>query len=309
MVKTCTGSAAKKFMSSVQPRLATTPVNLGKLANFVLAAIIHLNRKYGLKYRVDYIRNYLREFGPVAGLNLYRRLNRDSAANTHLEVSVKGISFPVTVRPGTADSSTFDSVFIWKQYELPLPANSKNIFDCGANIGLASAWFANVCPGAQIVALEPQLDNYELLKSNCRHYANITAHQAALWNRVGELNLCDSTVRVDSYQYTEGDGDSSERVAAYDVPSLMALHNVATIDVLKIDIEGAETVVFDEACHDWLDKVRMLIIEMHSDEARVGFEAVISQSNFHWTHTKHGENDVLLRGSVVIRHSKDAADL
>jgi FkbM family methyltransferase len=283
-------------MSSAPSSLATNPVNLGKLAKFVLAPIIHLNRKYGLKYRIDYIRNYVKEFGPVAGLNLYRRLNRTSAANTHFEVSVKTMSFPVAVRPGTADSSTFDSVFIWKQYDLPLPAGTKIIFDCGANIGLASAWFANVCPGARIVALEPQLDNYELLKSNCRYYANITTHQAALWNRVGELSLCDSTVRVDSYQYTDGEGDSSERVAAYDVSTLMALHNVSTIDVLKIDIEGAETVVFDEPCQAWLDKVRMLIIEIHGDEARTAFEAVISQSNFQWTHTTHGENDVLLRG-------------
>ena len=284
-------------MSGVQTGLPPSRFILWKLANFVLSPLIYLNNKYGFKYRIDYVRNYVREFGVVEAFNLQRRLNQASSTNNYLQVNVPGILFPLTVRRGTADSSTFDSVFVWKQYGIELPEGSKTIFDCGANIGLASVWFANVCPAAKIVAIEPQKDNYELLRRNCEPYSNVVLHQAALWNRIGELNLCDSSVRVDSYQYTEGTGDSSQRVAAYDIPWLMAHYDLATIDVLKMDVEGAEQVIFSEACHAWLDNVRMLIIEIHGPEARATFETAISKSNFNWDHTRHGENDVLRRGS------------
>jgi hypothetical protein len=45
------------------------------------------------------------------------------------------------------------------------------------------------------------------------------------------------------------------------VPGLMQQFGLETIDVLKIDVEGAEREIF-AAC-DWMDKVRFLAIELH----------------------------------------------
>lgn len=50
----------------------------------------------------------------------------------------------------------------------------------------------------------------------------------------------------------------------------MERHLLDEIDVLKIDIEGAEFVIFaDNADTDWLQKVRFLAIEIHPDAGDV----------------------------------------
>lgn len=36
-----------------------------------------------------------------------------------------------------------------------------------------------------------------------------------------------------------------------------------TIDILKMDIEGGERYLFNEQAHEWLSKVKILMIELH----------------------------------------------
>src|SRR5262249_34904883 len=43
------------------------------------------------------------------------------------------------------------------------------------------------------------------------------------------------------------------------------------IDILKIDIEGAEKFLFDETCDQWLARTNNLAIELHDDECQVAF--------------------------------------
>ena len=267
-------------------RIATT---LNKITD--VARRIH--RTLGLKYRVDFARHYVSEFGVFGSVRMHRTLKTKEADRQIQTVAVPRLKHPVKLRPGTADSSTFEKIFVWKEYDIALPKNTRTILDCGANIGLATVWFAQVCPEASILAIEPEPQNYRLLEQNCAPYSNIRTLRAAVWNRSCDLFLSSVHSRVDSYQFAEECNPRSDSVKAYDLSTIMANEGVDTIDVLKIDIEGAEAAVFTDNFLNWFRKTRMLIIEIHGDEARSKFEAAAALMN--WRHFKVGENDILVR--------------
>jgi hypothetical protein len=50
-------------------------------------------------------------------------------------------------------------------------------------------------------------------------------------------------------------------VPAVTVPDLMAEFGLEEIDILKLDIEGAESVIFQTQDQSWLGKVRCIIFE------------------------------------------------
>jgi hypothetical protein len=56
-------------------------------------------------------------------------------------------------------------------------------------------------------------------------------------------------------------------------------YEIAKIDLLKIDIEGAESLVFSSDI-SWLKIVDRLIIEIHSDACLKSIEEKISEYNF-----------------------------
>lgn len=52
------------------------------------------------------------------------------------------------------------------------------------------------------------------------------------------------------------------------------------IDILKIDIEGAESVLFSQDCHDWLSRTNCLAIEIHDEACRQAVLGAVSQYPF-----------------------------
>ena len=62
-----------------------------------------------------------------------------------------------------------------------------------------------------------------------------------------------------------GDAGSAariEKVEALSIPTLMRRYGLDWIDILKVDIEGAEKELFESA-PGWIDKVQTVMIELH----------------------------------------------
>ncbi len=95
------------------------------------------------------------------------------------------------MRLNTSDFPTFDQVFIQQEYDFDISRAPKVIVDAGANIGLASIYFANKYPDAKIIAIEPEQSNFKLLEMNVSPYPNVIPVQAALWNKNEDINLID----------------------------------------------------------------------------------------------------------------------
>jgi FkbM family methyltransferase len=185
--------------------------------------------------------------------------------------ALTGIRHPVYFRIGTTDLSVLRQVFVERQYDFRLPTSPKLIVDAGANIGLSAVFFANRYPSAAIVAIEPENSNLRVLKVNVAPYPQIKTMEAALWRENREISLFDSGQGNDSFQISEAsefDSSCKGRVTGVTVDAIMRRMGMDFIDLLKIDIEGAEKEVF-ENCSQWIDNVGVIMAELH-DHLRAG---------------------------------------
>jgi len=184
----------------------------------------------------------------------------------------------------------------------------KVIIDAGANIGLASVLFANRYPDAKIIAIEPENSNFELLKQNVAPYPNIIPLHAALWHKNEKINLIDPGLGkwgfITEANTSSGSlpGQICHTVMAMTLEKIMTDHNLSKINILKIDIEGAEKEVFSDTSA-WIEKIDSLIIELH-ERMKAGctlsFYAGAKGFDKEW---KHGENVYLSKRNYMTKHS------
>jgi FkbM family methyltransferase len=190
-------------------------------------------------------------------------LSKLSGKRPLFKVSVPGIAHPVQVRIGTTDASVLGQVLIEKHYDMPFEVHPKVIIDAGANIGLSAVYFANKYPNATIIALEPEASNFSVLEANARPYPQIKPLNAALWKENGKICLVDPDQGHHGFQTLESRTDGCW-VEAMTVDALMAKFGLDSVDILKIDIEGAEKEVFETSA-GWIQKVGMVMAELHDN--------------------------------------------
>jgi FkbM family methyltransferase len=215
-----------------------------------------------------------------------------------LAVAPAGVRNPVYIRMRTTDVSVYHEVLICGQYAIDLPFSPKIIVDAGANIGMASLYFATKYPQARIIAIEPETSNFAMLAQNVGAYPNILPIHAALWSRDGEIGVntpgsFESPLSKVGFVVREGQGVP---VRAITVRTLMRETGIQCIDILKVDIEGAEKEVF-ETC-DWMDTINCLMIELH-DRLRPGSSAAVDAVSEGFLLSKHGETTVYIRKSCL----------
>lgn len=149
------------------------------------------------------------------------------------------------------------------QYTTKLGKDIKGIIDLGANIGLFSIKFANKYPNASFIAVEPDEDNYKMLRMNTAGYRNIITVQAGVWWRNAYLKVIDTgkgpyAYRVEETQMKNG------TIKGKTIDDLCQEHHIPA-DVVKMDIEGSEFPIFEhlDESPKWLDQTKMFIIETH----------------------------------------------
>jgi FkbM family methyltransferase len=142
-------------------------------------------------------------------------------------------------------------------YRFDAESERPYIIDGGANIGLSVLYFKRLYPEAEILAFEPDTTICGVLSENVAGWSNVTVVQAALATSKETLGF------VSEGSWAGRLSHSGEN-ASYEVPSVRLKDYLdRSIDLLKLDIEGAETdVIFD--CADRLDRVDHLFCEYHS---------------------------------------------
>lgn len=77
------------------------------------------------------------------------------------------------------------------------------------------------------------------------------------------------------------DGNPRWKVEAFTMRELLEYSGFQIVDLLKVDIEGAETELFSRDV-DWLTLVRCIAIEFHGDSRqRSRFDEVVRRYGFH----------------------------
>lgn len=135
------------------------------------------------------------------------------------------------------------------------------ILDCGANIGSFGLRVLKERPDARIVSIEAADDTYAVLASNQqRNPGKWKTIHAALWQSDGHLTLNRSESSV-MHTVREANIEDNDTIPARSLASIKQEFGLTKVDILKMDIEGAETTVIP-ASLDEMD-AGMVIIEIH----------------------------------------------
>lgn len=233
-------------------------------------------------------------YGLLTGTRIFLRM--------HSPVSGKMIRLPagwvttsaIELRKRDSDPEVFEQVFIDQQYHgVWRESDSPSwILDIGANIGLSALYFHNRFPEARILALEPSKANSKQLHRNTKDIPAITPVEAALWSRVEPVVIKNPTSVAWAFQVEQASAESTA-VPGFTIRHLMDTYGIDRIDLLKIDIEGAERFVF-EADTSWLSNVRVMAVELH-DELTDGCSAALFHALQPYAYRLHtsGENLVI----------------
>ena len=238
----------------------------------------------------------VKAFGLIDAIKLYIKvkIKPSGVLNTS---KYKG---PFYLRPHTTDYFTFDQVFLRNQYDIHFPFEIKNIIDAGANIGLASVYFSQRFVNSSIVAIEPSKENFAILSKNIASYPNVKPLLKGLWNKDVHLTIIDSGAIENSFMVQETVPDHPNSISAISIATIMQEQEWEYIDLLKIDIEGAEKEVFESNYDYWLPLTKSIVIELH-DQMKKGCSksvfAAISKYNFSFSISD--ENLVFINEDLV----------
>jgi FkbM family methyltransferase len=203
-----------------------------------------------------------------------------------IRIKVPGYDLRVYARTGTSDCAVLEQIFFEREYK-PLEnlGDVRAIIDCGANVGYSSLYFLNRYPRARVVAVEPDPDNAAMWQRNLARYGNrAQLIVSGVWSHAGRLALVRGEYgdgRAWATQVREvaaGEPDAADSFAATDIPSLLSLAG-GFADILKVDIERSEAVVFQGA-PEWLPSVRNIAIELHDAECEQVFFAAMREYDF-----------------------------
>jgi FkbM family methyltransferase len=156
----------------------------------------------------------------------------------------------------------WQDIFVKRALDFQPSTDAPRILDCGANVGLASLFFKRAFPRARITAFEADPAIFVLLESNLGENGAADVHctHAAVWTTNGTLTFqCEGS---DSGMIDGLSGAIDGRSAI--VPSVRLRDVLARepIDLLKLDIEGAEDAVLRD-CADVLVNVRAMVMDLH----------------------------------------------
>ena len=216
------------------------------------------------------------------------------------KVTVPGVKHPFWLRLLSSDLATYEDIYFSKEYDHDTEQIPEVIIDAGANIGLATILFSNKYPNAKIIAIEPEESNYCLLLQNTKPYENISTVRAALWNQGGLINIEDpgrgkwGFITTNESSNIAGTTYEHQKVKAITVDEIMLKYNIDNIDILKIDIEGAEKEVF-ECSSSWIGKTQSIIVELHErykPGCNRSFYSATNEFDYEW---QVGENIYLSR--------------
>lgn len=174
-------------------------------------------------------------------------------------VNIRILGFNFNVPDALSFIWQFNEIFVEEFYQFDTDSNAPVIFDCGANVGTSCAYFKKKYPQSRIIAFEPNPNIESYLKTNIKNnfLENVEVISKAVWINengveLGLENADDSSIYLEKNKMKVG----SIRLKDF-------LEKEQTIDMLKIDIEGAEVEVMND-CKDSLRHVKNIFIEFHS---------------------------------------------
>lgn len=205
---------------------------------------------------------------------------------------------PFSYRGETSDEIVGNEILEGGKYVLPIEDfQPKVIIDCGSHIGYSALYYANTYPDAEIYAIEPEKLNFKFLQYNTLFYDNINPIKAAVWGNEGFVRLEETELGERGYMTVETGEDDPNAIKTTTIGKLIYEKGINEIDLLKIDVEGAEKEIFGaEGVDDWLGKVKVLSLVIHDDlKSGASFEVFKAISKYKWKFSANGDALTFIR--------------
>jgi FkbM family methyltransferase len=224
-------------------------------------------------------------------MHLFNAEEAYAAYRTHATIPPLRLRTGVTIHHSAADpiAALFSEIVLDGCYVAPgfySPAPTDTVVDCGANIGVAALHFWGLAPGMRIFCFEPCAGTARRLQFNVEANGlqdRVAVFPLGLWDHEADLPLWLERKSGDCSLFNRAAGHSApvESVHCISLGQALDRCEVETVDLLKIDAEGAEIEILRGArAVDW-SRIRRLVVEYH-DMFRPGCrETVVSLLESH----------------------------
>lgn len=173
--------------------------------------------------------------------------------------------------------------------------DKNTIIDLGANYGFYSLSVKRQNPECRITSLEPNKYIFPMLEKNLAPYKNVTLINAAIGTEdmMGDFEVVRQipsigglTLRQVQRKWLTEDLIEKYSVRYMSLQSIMSEYGVDYCDILKVDVEGVEGVLFDKTPDKTLKAAERIVVERHTPEigrqvinrlSTLGFKLVYDQ--------------------------------
>jgi FkbM family methyltransferase len=168
----------------------------------------------------------------------------------HIKIRGHKVSF----KKGLEMIHAYREIYKYGIYSFPASHDAPVILDCGAHIGISILYFKQLYPKARVTGFEPDAESFGLLTTNTSRLPDVKLEQKAVWTHDKGVHFAQQ-------------GDMSSHIvndaAGVSIPCVrLRDYLTGPVDMLKIDIEGAELDVLLD-CKDRLHLVKNLFVEFH----------------------------------------------
>lgn len=172
-----------------------------------------------------------------------------------------------------------------------IPPSGSPIIDVGANIGVVTLLLAKQFPGRHVHAFEPGPTTFDTLQKNVKlnGFTNVSCHRIALSDSVGEISFDADPFKRGNARIAGAGADYATTVPTTTLDTFVAEQGIRSIGLLKIDVEGFETMVLAGAAQTLKDRIVDLVFMEVVPEATIsaGFDAkrpvqLVSDAGYDW---------------------------
>lgn len=193
------------------------------------------------------------------------------------------------LRKESSDLNVHEEIFDYNCYSFASDylkgMSSPLILDLGANIGLASVYFSQFCTGGSYICVEPNQDNINTLFCNLKsNHLNHMVIAKGIWHEATNMFLEKTNESWTACLKRQKMGNDSELIETTTISEIIDEHRINNIDLLKIDIEGAEhNLFFESNCLDFLYITKSIIIEIHDYKKLDNYLKLLQNYKFNMT--------------------------
>ncbi len=177
-----------------------------------------------------------------------------------------------------SDIEVFDQVILREEYaSLVKTIREKKIIpkvliDCGANLGYTTMYLSSFFEFDKILLIEPNKSIFELLEFNVNEFVRklgprFIIERKGIWIKNTRLKMKQNFRDKKAWAFSLEEDEKGGDIEVTNFPELIKKHGIDLIDILKIDIEGAEATLFskEEYMKEVMSITKFIVIEIHDE--------------------------------------------